>query len=129
MSIKKTETMGVDAVLAEKKAHNRRVVGRLAMGVAIALYAGFALAIGATNDTSDPMGSGMCYFVNMITGKWAFALSVVAFAATAFAFLGGVEMNEFMKKVTGTFMVVTFILAATNIAKGVATFFGNSSFC
>lgn len=127
MGIKDDEVMGADAVQAAKKARNQRIIGRVTTGLAIVLYAGAVLA--QVNDAADPMGSGMCYFVRMITGKWAFALSVVAFAATAFAFIAGVEMNEFMKKIAGTFLVVTFILACVNIAKGISTFLGNTSFC
>lgn len=112
-------------------AQNRNAdIGRITVIIlAACLYAGAAGAAGGNYDMSDPMGSGICYFVGMITGKWIFGVSVIAFVACMLSFMSGVEMNEFMKKLASTFAVITGLLAGVNIIKAFASFFGNTSFC
>lgn len=101
-----------------------------ATAVFIALATFTSAAFAATNyDTSDPMGSGICYFVGMITGKWIFGVSVLAFIGCMLSFMSGVEMNEFMKKLASVFAVITGLLAGVNIIKAFASFFGNTAFC
>lgn len=91
----------------------------VAIGVCLMLIAGVAMAT-----TSDPMGDGICYYVNLLTGKWAFGLSVAGLAAVGASFLFGVEMNEFMKKVASFFVVVCTLLAGSAIIRGLASALG-----
>lgn len=89
------------------------------VAVVVALFA--QAAIGQTS-SGDPLGNGMCYFVTLLTGKWAFGLSIVGLAATAGSFIGGVEMNEFMKKMASIFMVICILLAGTAIIRAFANY-------
>ena len=93
----------------------------VAIGVCLALVAG---AVFAQTATADPLGDGICFFVKLLTGKWAFGLSVVGLAAVGGSFLAGVEMNEFMKKVASFFMVVCILIAGTSIIKALASAIG-----
>lgn len=101
-----------------------RMAARGGAVVVLALYAGAVLASGGAVDINDPMGSGMCYFVRLLTGKWAFGISVIGLFATAASFLAGVEMNEFIKKIAGVFMVACALLGGSAIMRAVANFFG-----
>lgn len=94
----------------------------LAIGVCLMLIAGTALA-----QSSDPMGDSICYYVHLLTGKWAFGLSVAGLAAVGATFMKGVEMNEFMQKVVSFFMVVCLLLAGSSMVRGLATALGAMS--
>lgn len=74
-------------------------------GILLLGFAGTAFA-------GDPMADGMCQMMSMLTGKWAFGLSVIALLAVAAAFMFGVEMSEVMKK------MVTFVTAVAVVIGG-----------
>lgn len=95
----------------------------VAMAMATLLYAGVALA------QEDPMGDGMCYFVNMLTGKWVFGASVIGIIATGLTFISGVEMNEFVKKLASAVLVVSLLLAATSIVRAIGMAMGGFTAC
>jgi type IV secretory pathway VirB2 component (pilin) len=86
---------------------------RVCLAMVIVFYAGAALAGGS----SDPLGSGMCRVVELLTGKWAFGLSVVALLGVGAAFLFGVEMSEVMKKLVTLITAVAFVVFGGNILK------------
>lgn len=88
------------------------VAQRVALGLIMTLYAGAALAGGA-----DPLGDGMCKVVELLTGKWAFGLSVVALLGVGAAFLFGVEMSEVMKKLVTLVTAVAFVVFGGSILK------------
>lgn len=73
-------------------------------------YAGAAFA-----GSSDPLGNGICKVVELLTGKWAFGLSVMALVGVAAAFLFGVEMNEVMKKIAVFITAVAFLIGGASV--------------
>lgn len=101
-----------------------RAAIRIATVIGMAVYAGLAFS-----GTDDPMGDGMCYFVNMLTGKWVFGASVICFVGVALTFIKGVEMNDFVSKVASAVAVVSFLLAAAKMVKVFAGLFGTTAVC
>ncbi len=105
-----------------------RKMGHLAVqvttAVAMAILSGMAFA---TPD--DPMGTGMCAFVKMVTGKWVYGTGVVGLVGVALTFIFGVEMNEFMKKVAAAVAALSFLLAAPKMVAAFANLFGITATC
>ncbi|MGS0741429.1 TrbC/VirB2 family protein [Glaciimonas sp. GG7] len=90
----------------------KNIAGKVTFAALLILYFGAALA-----GNADPLGSGMCKVVDMLTGKWAFGISVVALASVATAFLFGVEMSEMMKKIAGFVTAVAFLVFGGSVLK------------
>lgn len=88
------------------------MAAKVSFGVVLMCYAGAVLA-----GTADPLGSGICKFVDLLTGKWAFGISVVAMAGIAVSFMAGVEMSEMMKKLCGFFFAVAFLVFGGSILR------------
>lgn len=97
---------------------------QIATVVAMAVFSGVALAGG-----DDPMGTGMCKFVTMVTGKWVYGVGVVGLVGVALTFIFGVEMNEFMKKVAAAVAALSFMLAAPKMVAVFANLFGVTAVC
>ena len=92
--------------------------------VAMVMFSGVALATG-----DDPMGTGMCKFVTMVTGKWVYGVGVVGLVGVALTFIFGVEMNEFMKKVASAVAALSFMMAAPKMVAVFASLFGVTAVC
>lgn len=110
----------------------RKLVPAMVVFLVLGFYGGmsFAQDIGSIDSvTADPLGSGLCWLVSKITGKFVFALSVIGLFATVVTFLAGVEMNELMKKLAGGVFVVSLLLVVTKLTEALSRHLGMTSFC
>lgn len=96
----------------------------LAIGVCLSLLATAALA-----QTGDPMGNGICQLVLMFTGKVAFGLSVLGLMGVFIPYLFGIELNEFMKKMSSFVIVVCAIFGGTALLRMLLQSFGVNATC
>lgn len=64
---------------------------------------------------ADELGGGMCRFVDLLTGKWLFGISVLAMLAGGAALLFGAELSDGVKKIATIVTIVGMIVAFPSI--------------
>lgn len=90
---------------------NKETTKALAM---VLITAALMMASGSAF-AQEELGDGVCAFVNMLTGKWLFGLTLLAIIGTGSAQLFGIEMSETLKKISAIILTVSLILAGSSI--------------
>lgn len=64
---------------------------------------------------SDPLGGGICNFVNLLTGKWLFGIAILAMVGGGAALLFGAELTDGIKKAVTIVTIVGFITTFSSV--------------
>lgn len=64
---------------------------------------------------ADELGSGMCNVVNVLTGKWLFAFTVLATLGGGAVILFGGEISDGIKKIATIVSIVGLIVAVPSL--------------
>lgn len=81
----------------------------------MALVMALAMMVLSPYASADELGSSLCSFVNLLTGKWLFAFTILATIGGGAAMIFGAEMSEFFKKVASIVTVVGFIVGFSQL--------------
>ncbi|HEY0843446.1 hypothetical protein [Methylotenera sp.] len=73
---------------------------------------------------ADELGDGTCKLVNLLTGKWLFAFTILAVLGGGAALLFGGEITDGIKKIATIVTIVGIILATSSILTLVFSRFG-----